>query len=387
MLRRVLLLSATLIALSVGAASAQAPAVSNSASVIKTHIANLSSLDYATRMNAARALRRFAAPDVVPALAEAVRSHPDEYVRNRAFILLTAFNDRGTGDLAKGLIRDKNDRLRESAFKWLEQHPDPKLAPTLMEALQTETAEFVRPALIGALTAVDQDTQVQRALVGEAGRGLDFFRSAVIEALGRRHALYAVDAIAPITRDQGPLQQDAILAIGRIGGPKADSTLSAVAGAPPDVQMTVRAATCLAGKSCDVQLPMLTSAATATASRPAVVRAAIRGLAAIAESGSAAALRALLDLANRVPELHDEVALGFSTVALHRPAVVLDWFDSATESARTAAFMLLKDGFDTLEDDYAEEQFFAATRAMYWQAADNSSTRTTTAALIQRLEF
>ena len=388
MLRRIFLLSVTFIALSVGAASAQAPAAASaSASAIKTHIANLSSLDYATRMNAARAIRRFAAPDIVPALTEAVRSHPDEYVRNRAFILLTAFNDRGTADLVKGLIRDKNDRLRESVFKWLEQHPDPKLAPTLMAALQTETAEFVRPALIGALTAVDQDQQVQRALVGEAGRGLDFFRAAVIEALGRRHALYAVDAIAPITRDQGPLQRDAVLAIGRIGGPKADSILSGVIGTQPDVQMTLRAATCLAGKGCDVQLPALTTVATATGDRPAVVRAAVSGLAAIAESGNAAALRALLDLANRVPALHDDVALGFSTVALRRPAVVLDWFDSATESARTAAFMLLKDGFDTLEDDYAEEQFFAATRAMYWQAADNSSTRTTTAAIIQRLEF
>src|SRR5205085_2726550 len=119
-------------------------------------------------------------------------------------------------------------RLRESAFKWFEQHPDPQVVPTLLGALQSETGEFVRPALISALAAVDQDPQVQRALVLEAGRGLDFFRSGVIDVLGRRHALYAVEAIAPVTRDQGPLQQDAVLAIGRIGGPKAEAILTSV---------------------------------------------------------------------------------------------------------------------------------------------------------------
>jgi hypothetical protein len=55
------------------------------------------------------------------------------------------------------------------------------MTSTLLAALQTETAEFVRPALIAALAAVGQDPQVQRALLGEVGRGLDFFRSAVID--------------------------------------------------------------------------------------------------------------------------------------------------------------------------------------------------------------
>jgi hypothetical protein len=81
------------------------------------------------------------------------------------------------------------------------------------------------------------------------------------------------------------------------------------------------------------------------------------------------------------------VALRFSALALRRPAIVLDWFDSAPQPSRDAALALLKDGFDSLDDDYAEEQFFAATRAMYWQAAENSPTRTGTAAIIQRLEF
>jgi hypothetical protein len=48
---------------------------------------------------------------------------------------------------------------------------------------------------------------------------------------------------------------------------------------------------------------------------------------------------------------------------------------------------MLKDGFDSLEEDFAEEQFFAAVRAGYWRAAEGSSARTLAETLIQRLEF
>ena len=68
-----------------------------------------------------------------------------------------------------------------------------------------------------ALAALGSDPQVQRALIAEAGRGLDFFRSAVIEALGEHRAAYAVDAIAAVAKLDGPLQDDAVLALGRIG--------------------------------------------------------------------------------------------------------------------------------------------------------------------------
>ncbi len=160
---------------------------------LKTLIGNLASLDYVTRTHAARLVRRAEASAAVPVLTEAVRRHPDEFVRHRAFVLLTGFNDRGTPALAGELLRDRNDRLREAAYKWLEEHPEPRLTETLLAALQTEQAEFVRPALIGALAALDENAQVQRALVAEATRGLDLFREAVIDSLGRQRAAYAAD--------------------------------------------------------------------------------------------------------------------------------------------------------------------------------------------------
>ena len=96
-------------------------------------------------------IRRAPAAQAVPALAEAVAKHADEFVRYRALIVLSSFNDRGTADLVRGVLKDRNDRLREVAYKWLEEHPEPGLTATLLATLQTEQAEFVRPALVGAL--------------------------------------------------------------------------------------------------------------------------------------------------------------------------------------------------------------------------------------------
>jgi hypothetical protein len=48
---------------------------------------------------------------------------------------------------------------------------------------------------------------------------------------------------------------------------------------------------------------------------------------------------------------------------------------------------MLKDGFDRLEEDYAEEQFFAAARASYWSSPAGTAGRELAATLIQDLEF
>jgi len=48
---------------------------------------------------------------------------------------------------------------------------------------------------------------------------------------------------------------------------------------------------------------------------------------------------------------------------------------------------MLRTGFERLEEDFAEEQFFAAARAAYWAAPETSATRTRVAALIEKLEF
>ena len=371
-------------------ATAQAPATTSApsgASSIETNVASLGSLDDATRTRAARLLRRAPQAEVVQALTNVVRTGTaDEYVRYRAFILLTSFNDRSLPSLVRDVLPDRNDRLREAAYKWLESHPDPTLAPALLASLRTEQAEFVRPALVGALAALGWDAQVQRALVLEVDRGLDLFRSAVIDALGRHHATYAVAAIAPLATMDGPLQTDALLALGRIGGDTARATLDAVMPPPGEAAVVLRTARCLAGESCAEQIAALAAAARSTSAAPPVIQAAVGGLGHIAEAGNDDAMKALMDLA-AVQPLRERVAVVLAATAVREPARVVTWLGTASEPSRGMALDLLKDGFESLEEDFGEEQFFAAVRAAYWGAPENSPTRTLAAAIIERLEF
>jgi hypothetical protein len=365
-------------------AGAQAPAAD-----VQANIARLSSLDYPIRMNAARAIRRASASEAVPALTAAVRKNPDEFVRYRAFIVLSSFNDRGTAELVRGLLRDANDRLREVAYKWLEANPDTAMVPTLLSALQTEQAEFVRPALVSALAALGDDVRVQRALLGEIGRGLDFFRGAVIDALGRRRASYAVDAIAAVAKLQGPLQDDAVIALGRIGGARSLAVLNSLATEAPTPALvpTLHAARCLAGEQCEAAIKAIVDAVSAPSVSAAVLRAGMAGLTAIAASGNQAATAAIVTVGNRGGVIRDHAALGLGTAAVMAPDHVLAWLNGVPPQSREMAITLLKDGFDDLEEDFGEEQFFAATRATYWKAADGSDTRSLASLLIQRLEF
>ena len=382
--RRLVAFLPLILTLSVPATAGQSAAPSAD---LKTQIGNLSSLDFPTRMNAARLIRRAPAAQAVAALTEAAAKHPDEFVRYRALIVLSSFNDRGTPDLVRGLLRDRNDRLREVAYKFLEAHPDPTLATTLLAALQTEQAEFVRPALVGALAALGDNPQVQKALLAETTRGLDLFRSAVIDALGRHRGAYAVDAIAGVAALEGPLQDDAILALGRIGGPRASAALAGIAKPTPDLTLTVRGAQCLLGEQCDATLKALADAAAQPNASSAVIRAAVTALAAIAMSRNDPATAALVTLANRGGNVREQAMLGFATVAVRNPDHVIGWIDMAPQNVRAAAIALLKDGFEELEEDFGEEQFFATARAFYWKSPDGSSGRNLAAALIQQLEF
>jgi hypothetical protein len=47
----------------------------------------------------------------------------------------------------------------------------------------------------------------------------------------------------------------------------------------------------------------------------------------------------------------------------------------------------MHEGFESLEEDFAEEQFYAAARAAYWAAPETSEQRALTASLIDKLEF
>src|SRR5689334_8214373 len=241
------LFCAAAIASPVSAQGGQEPAAPQSVSTeqLKAAIGKLGDLDYPTRTNAARLVRPTAAAQAVPALLQAVAENPDGYVRYRALVLLTGFNDPRTRDAMREALSSPNDRLRAVAYSFFEHTPDKSMVPALVQALDREQAEFVRPALIRALAAAGDDPRVQPLLAREAMRGEDFFRSAVIEALGDYQARYAFDALTAVAKLDGPLLDDTALALGKIGDKRALETLANLQRtAPRNAQPYVAAAIC-----------------------------------------------------------------------------------------------------------------------------------------------
>ena len=279
---------------------AQEPAVPQAVSQeqLQAAIDKLGDLDYATRTAASRTVRRTLGAQAVPALLRAVATHADGYVRYRALVLLTGFNDARTKDAMRESLTSPNDRLRTVAYSFFEHVPDRAMVPELLSALETERAEFVRPALTRALAANGgDDERVQMVLTRESGRGEDFFRSAVIEALGDYRAQYALDAIAAIAKLDGPLQDDSALALGKIGDKRALPTLASLqSSAPRARQPAIAAAICLLGVNCDSHEHFLIETLKFADSNPGfqeLMRGAAAGLAALGVAGRTSAVDAL----------------------------------------------------------------------------------------------
>ena len=350
----------------------------------------LSNLDYATRAAAARTLRRTPATQAVPGLTAAVASHQDGYVRFRALVLLTGFDAPGTADVIREAQTSPNDRLRTVAYNFYEHAPDRARVPALVGAIDGEVAEFVRPALVRALAAVGDDERVRPVLLREVDRGEDFFRSAVIEALGDFKARYAQAALARIAGLDGPLQDDAALALGKVGDPRALETLASLQqSAPRASQPFVAAAICLVGTNCESHQRYLTETLAFADRNPGfqeLLRGAAAALGVLAVAGRADALTTLFDVGipSRDPT-RSPVALAVATVALRRPATMLSFLGGRLD--REQSMGLLAEGFDMLDEDFEKERFFALARRTYWSAPSGSPTRDLVQTLIGTLDF
>ena len=373
-------------------AHAQEPAAPQAVSreQLKNAIDKLGDLDYSVRTAAARTVRRTPAAQAVPALLQAVAEHADGYVRYRALVLLTGFNDPRTTDAMRDAIRSPNDRLRATAYSFFERHPDPAMVPSFVEALDNEVGEFVRPALVRALAAHGSDARVQRVLVREVGHGQNFFRSAVIEALGDYKALYAYDAIVAVAKLDGPLQVDGAIALGKIGEKRAVEVLSALQqSAPKTAQPYIAAAICLLGINCGSHENYLIETLRFSDKNigfQELLRGAASGLGALAVAGHTEAFEALVEIGipSRDPT-RAPVALALGTVALRNTTLTLAALEKDPEPA--PAIALIGEGFDMLEEDLEKERFFALVRRTFWQSAAVSPTRRLMQALIGKLDF
>ena len=382
------------------AAFAQEPAAPQpvSPAQLQAAIDTLGQLDYAIRANASRTVRRAPAAQAVPALIQAAAEHADGYVRYRALVLLTGFNDPRTKDSMREALTSPNDRLRAVAYSFFEHRPDPVLMTQFLAALDKEQGEFVRPSLVRAVaalaaTAGDESTRARQALLREVARGEDFFRSAVIEALGDYKAQYAVDALSAIAKLDGPLQDDAALTLGKIGVPRALETLAGLQqSAPRQAQPSVAAAICLLGVNCGSHENYLIETlkfSDKNAGFQELLRSAAAGLGALAVAGRAEAAEALVQIGipSRDPT-RAPVALALATVALRNTSLVLKLLESPARSAdRVQAIALMAEGFDMLEEDLDKERFFALARRTYWESPESSPRRGLMQTLIGALDF
>jgi len=357
---------------------------------IRAAIGQLADLDYAARVKAARLVRRSAAAQAVPALIEAITQHKDGFVRFRSLVLLTGFSDPRASEHMLAAMTSPNDRLREVAYGYFELHPDRALIPRLLTALEKEMGDFVRPAIVRALAAVGDDPRVRDALIANMTRGVDFHRSTVIEALGDYKHAYALPKLLEIVKLEGPLQDDAAIAIGRLGNKQALGALATLqrSGAK-ELQPTLTAAICMLGVNCSSHLSYLDKVIAFADDNPGnqeLVRPAAAGLAAAAISGNRDALTVLLD--KGIPSMDPiraPMALAAAKVALRNTQLMLATLQQHKDPA--GALTLLAEGFDMLEEDLEEEQFFVTVRKGYWAAPDGSPVRKLSEQLITKLDF
>jgi len=344
---------------------------------LKSAIDHLGTVDYDVRTAAARSIRRAPVATVVPALIDAIANHADGYVRFRALVILSGLNDSRTHDVMVQAMSAKNDRLRAVGYAYFESNPDPLLVSRLLGALETESSETVRPALTRTLAAYGTDARVREALNGLVIKGQDYFRSAVIEAIG-------------VAKQDGRLQDDAVLAIGKIGDKKSVETLAGLQRtAPRSVQPTIAAAICLLGINCSSHQGYLEESlkfSMETDGYRDLLRASTAGLAALGIAGNADAVTQLIDYGgpSRDPA-RAAIALALGAVALRNTPFFLKVLQARPDPK--PATVLLGEAFDMLEEDLAEERFYVTVRRGYWAAPENSPARKLAETLIQTLDF
>ena len=232
-----------------------------------------------------------------------------------------------------------------------------------------------------------QDGTTLAYLDGPAGTQVP---SAVIEAIGDYKGAYALPALVEVAKLDGPLQDDAVLAIGKIGDKKSLETLAALQRtAPRKVQPSIAAAICLLGVNCSSHQGYLEQSLKFSMENDGfqdLMRASASGLAALALAGNAEAVSLLVE--NGVTS-HDParaaIALALGTVALRNTPLLLKVFQARPDPK--PAILLLGESFDMLEEDLEEERFYVTVRRGYWAAPANAPSRKLAESLIQTLEF
>lgn len=353
-------------------------------------IDKLGAFDLKDRTQASKTVRRAPEQMAVAALAKAARSHKDSYVRYRALVLLTGFGD-AAAPVAREVLADPDNRLRVVAYAWLTVHPDPAVLQTLLSALDTERLEFVRPVLTRTIAAYGDDPRARAALLPLVTRGEDLFRGSVIEALGEYRARYAAAPISEVAKLDGPLQDEAVIALGKMGDTTMLPMMSGLQKSGPDeVQPSVAAAVCLITGNCAAQEQYLKNTLAFASTRenaPALLSRVAHALGALGATTRPSALGILFDAGIPAKDpARSVIAVSLGTVAMRNPAAMIGALETRTDLP--AALLLLRDSFDMLsEEDFGQERFYVAVRQALTTSAAGSKRRQVAMAIIDTLEF
>jgi HEAT repeat protein len=288
------------------------------------------------------------------------------------------------------MVSEKNDRLRSVAYTFFEHNPERAILPKLIDALAREESEFVRPSLTRAVAAHRDHPEARQTMTSLVMRGQAFFRSAAIEALGDYRAAHAIGPITEVARTDGPLQDDAALALGKIGDKSSLPVLAQLQRtAPRESQPSIAAAICLLGVNCASHQPYIAESLRFSIANPGhqnLLRSSANALAALAASGrESAAVELITQGAPTRDPARAAIALAVGAIALRNAPVLLKVLER--DGILDPAIELLREAFDMLEEDFEEERFFVTVRRAYWQSPDGSRARKVAESLVQRLEF
>ena len=171
------------------------------------------------------------------------------------------------------------------------------------------------------------------------------------------------------------------------------------ADADETLQPVVSAAACLLDVDYESQFRYVAdvlgySAQTVDGDNQALLRSAASGLAALAIAGNRDAIEVLFDTGVTAgDQARAPIAISIGTVAFRNPAIVrhaLVGRSTRTQDPSSGPedeLMLLRDAFDLLDEDFAEERFYVLMRGDYWAAPEGSDGQAVAEAAIRILEF
>ena len=214
-----------------------------------------------TRTNASRTVRRTPNAQAVPALLQAASEHADGYVRYRALVLLTGFNDPRTKDAMRESLGEPE---RSGCAPWptvsSSTIPIARCVPQFMTALDKEQAE-IRPSRAGACACGDRDRHARRrhgsCPSGAAARGVS--RRGLLPQRRHRGARRLQGAVCVRRADRGrqarrsPCRTMRRWRSGRLATNARSTRSPACSALRPDRRSPrSRAAICLLGVNCEI---------------------------------------------------------------------------------------------------------------------------------------